>query len=332
MKELISKYLDYQRIERNASPHTLSAYQTDLEQFHEFSCREFQTGEPDPDQIQRITIRVWLGELADDGLSNTSIARKTAAIRAFFRFTFKRGYTRHNPAQLLMTPKAGRRLPESVSIDDMHVMMDLVDTDNDQGVRDRALLELLYSSGIRLSELVALNVDQVDLDNYRIQVTGKGSRERIAPFGEQAAAALRDYLGIRTRLYGKRTDADARKALFLAASGQRMYPRAVQRIVNHYLMQCSEVTRKSPHVLRHSFATHLLDRGAGIRVIKELLGHVDMSATQIYTGTSVEHLMASYKQAHPRAEKPDSAQPDSGREQQGPSKTPSAQNTHRRKP
>jgi site-specific recombinase XerD len=162
-------------------------------------------------------------------------------------------------------------------------------------------LELFYGTGIRLSELVGLNLDDIDLELKQIKVLGKGSKQRIVPIGSQALKAIKNHLSVRVHLYGKRTDGDARKAVFLAAGGQRLYARAVQRLVENYLTRTSEVTQKSPHVLRHSFATHLLDRGADIRVIKELLGHASLAATQVYTHTSVERLKNVYENAHPRA-------------------------------
>ncbi len=179
--------------------------------------------------------------------------------------------------------------------------MELAEGNTPKTAQNRAILELLYGTGIRLSELVNLNEEDINFKLNQIKVLGKGAKQRIVPFGKQAGNALKDHLETKPELYGERTDADARKAVFIASSGQRLYPRAVQRIVKDYLQQASEVTQKSPHVLRHSFATHLLDQGADIRVIKELLGHANLAATQVYTHTSVERLKNVYETAHPRA-------------------------------
>ncbi|MEX0928427.1 MAG: tyrosine recombinase XerC [Balneolales bacterium] len=302
MTSLIHKYANYLKVERNASAHTILAYQTDLNQFLSFCQGEFGT-EVDIQAVKRITIRVWLGELSEKGLSRASIARKVASVRAFFKYCYKRGYISQNPAHLLLVPKKDKKLPHTASVNDINEMMDLVDTGSVRGLQDLAILELFYSTGMRLSELTNLNLDNINLHQNEIRVTGKGAKERIIPFGEAAKKSLIRFLEQRGSLLGKKSDADARKALFLSVSGKRIYPRAVQRLVKHYLTLCSEVSQKSPHILRHSFATHLLDRGASIRVIKELLGHSDLSATQIYTGTSIEHLKSVYAKAHPRADK-----------------------------
>ena len=180
--------------------------------------------------------------------------------------------------------------------------MGLVDTGTARGKQDLAILELLYGCGIRLSELVSINLQDINLKQARLNVQGKGSRQRILPIGRAAKQTLATHLQHRTELYGKRTDSDARKAAFLAYNGQRIYGEAVQRIVRNYLSKCSEITQKSPHVLRHSFATHLLNNGAELRVIQELLGHESLAATQVYTHTSIDHLKQIYDRAHPRAE------------------------------
>lgn len=302
MISLIGKYLDYLKVERNSSQHTITAYKTDLYQFHAFCQGEFGK-QVDIGLVKRITIRVWLGELLEEGMSKTSIARKVAAVRAFFKFCFRREYITQNPAHLLLVPKKDKKLPQTASVNDINMMMEQVDTASTKGLQERAILELFYSTGMRLSELTNLDISHINLSKNQVLVTGKGAKERIVPFGDTAKKALSGFLAQREKLLSNKSDADAHKALFLSISGKRIYPRAVQRLVKKYLALCSEVTRKSPHILRHSFATHLLDRGASIRVIKELLGHADLSATQIYTGTSIEHLKTVYAKAHPRADK-----------------------------
>jgi len=303
MKSAIDKYFRYLKIERNASSHTITSYKNDLTQFLEF-CTEFfgvDEGQIRLDNIERLTIRLWLGELSEAGLAKSTIARKVAAIRSFFKYAFKRGLTEHNPAHLLIVPKKDKPLPKTATPDDMNRMMDLAHGENPRSAQDRAILELFYSTGIRLSELTGLNTEDINIELKQIKVLGKGSKQRIVPLGSQSLSALFDHMRTRKQLFGSRTDDNARKALFLAPGGQRIYDRAVQRMVKDYLMKASEVTQKSPHVLRHSFATHLLDQGADIRIIKELLGHANLAATQVYTHTSVERLKNIYNKAHPRA-------------------------------
>ncbi|HEX6981528.1 MAG TPA: tyrosine recombinase XerC [Balneolaceae bacterium] len=303
MKKAISKYLRYLKIERNASPHTISSYQTDLLQFLAFCSTHFDKNEDEVNTylIERITIRLWLGELSELGLAKSSIARKVAAVRSFFKYCFKRGLVEKNPAHLLIIPKKDKPLPKTANIEDLHRMMEIAEGNSAESAQNRAILELFYGTGIRLSELVNLDEDDVDFKLHQIKVLGKGAKQRIVPLGIRAGEALQHHISRKQELFGKRTDDDARKAVFLAAGGQRIYARAVQRIVKDFMQRTSEATQKSPHVLRHSFATHLLDNGADIRVIKELLGHENLAATQVYTHTSVERLKNVYELAHPRA-------------------------------
>lgn len=303
MKKAAKKYLRYLKVERNASPHTIRSYRTDIRQFLHFCGRylERDAGEVHPEEIDRLTIRLWLGELSEEELKKSSIARKVAALRSFFKYCFKRGIIQENPAHLLIVPKKDRPLPKTANQEDLSRMMELAGGDAPAARQDRAILELLYGTGIRLSELTGLDVADLNLERKQVKVLGKGARQRIVPLGVRAMDALARHLETREQLYGEQTDSDARQAVFLAAHGQRIYSRAVQRTVRDYLERASEVTQKSPHVLRHSFASHLLDRGADIRVIRELLGHANLAATQVYTHTSVERLKTVYEGAHPRA-------------------------------
>ncbi|MGF1669065.1 MAG: tyrosine recombinase XerC [Balneolaceae bacterium] len=303
MLDIIQKYIKYLEIEKNASKHTIKSYQTDLTQFENF-CREQSAiqGQPvDIDAIDRLLIRLWLGKLTEDGMARSSIARKVASVRSFFKYCYKRGFILKNPAHLLIVPKKEKKLPSTVNSEDIRRMIENIDHSTPRNTQIRTILELFYSTGMRLSELVNLNIHDVQFDLKQVIVTGKGNKQRIIPLGKEAISSLKRHLSVRYKLFGSRTDDDARKALFLAASGHRIYPRAVQSIVKKQLMLESEVTQKSPHVLRHSFATHMLDAGADIRIIKEFLGHSNLSATQIYTHTSVERLKNVYEQAHPRA-------------------------------
>lgn len=304
MKQLIDKYLRYLKIERNSSENTITSYKNDLNQFLKFAANELNIAidSVDPSQIDRLMIRMWLGELSEQNFARNSIARKVAAVRSFFKYCFKRGAVDNNPAHLLIVPKKEKRLPKTVQPAEIKIMMELADGSTPSSRQDRAILELFYTTGMRLNELIQLNTDHINFKHKQVRVLGKGNKQRIIPLGERALAAYSRHLETREQLYGERTDTDARKALFIAPKGHRMYPRKVQMIVKEYLMKSSEVTQKSPHVLRHSFATHLLDAGADIRIIKEFLGHANLSATQIYTHTSVERLKNIYNQAHPRAE------------------------------
>ena len=303
MKLLIEKYLKYLQVERNSSPHTITSYENDLSSFLEFCSTHMNVSEENFDVqiITRLTIRLWLGELSEQGLAKSSIARKVAALRSFFKYAFKRGHITINPAHLLIVPKKDKTLPKTATEEDLTRMLENINIETVQGLQNRAILEIFYGTGIRVSELVGLNLTDLDLRAGQINVKGKGNKERIVPIGKIARDILIEFVQKRPELYGSRTDADAQKALFLAANGQRAYVRAIRYMVEKYLSKESEVTQKSPHVLRHSFATHMLNNGADIRLIKEFLGHANLAATQVYTHTSVERLKNVYEQAHPRA-------------------------------
>ncbi|MCH2450515.1 MAG: tyrosine recombinase XerC [Gracilimonas sp.] len=303
MKALIEKYLKYLSVERNASKHTIISYENDLRSFLNFTAdvEEIAVDKVDANSITRLSIRLWLGDLSEQGFAKTSIARKVAALRSFFKYCFKRGLITKNPAHLLVIPKKEQTLPKTATVEDIERMMEAVNMETVQGLQDRAILELFYGTGMRLSELTGLNITDVDLKQNQVLVKGKANKQRIIPLGKTVSGILKEFITKRTELYGERTDTDAKKSLFIAASGQRMYDRSVGYMVEKYLKKTSEVTQKSPHVLRHSFATHMLDNGADIRIIKEFLGHANLAATQVYTHTSIERLKNVYEQAHPRA-------------------------------
>lgn len=303
MKVLIEKYLKYLSVERNASEHTIISYRNDLETFLNFTAdvEQVSIDAVDLSSISRLSIRLWLGDLSEQGMAKSTIARKVAALRSFFKYCFKRGHIEKNPAHLLVVPKKDKSLPKTATVEDIGRMMEAVNTETTRGLQNRAILELFYGTGMRLSELTGLNLSDIDLKQNQVTVKGKGNKQRIIPLGKTVSSILKDFIEKRPELYGDRTDADAKKALFIAASGQRIYDRAVGLIVEKYFKMTSEVTQKSPHVLRHSFATHMLDNGADIRIIKEFLGHANLAATQVYTHTSIERLKNVYEQAHPRA-------------------------------
>lgn len=292
------------KIERNSSEHTITSYQNDLTQLLNFASRHFEQDEESVNitELDRLTIRLWLGELTEGGMARNTIARKVASVRSFFKYCFKRSYISKNPAHLLIIPKKEQRLPKTVQVGEINKMMDLADEDDPSTIQERAILELFYSTGIRLSELTNLNVKDIQIHQKQLVVFGKGSKQRIVPLGEKSLNAIENHLQNRNELFTSDTTSSDKNALFLSVGGKRIYPRMVQRIIKKYLMKVSEVTQKSPHTLRHSFATHMLDAGADIRLIKEFLGHANLASTQIYTHTSVERLQRIYSQAHPRAE------------------------------
>jgi integrase/recombinase XerC len=292
MREPIDRFFKYLSIERNVSPHTVAAYRRDLEQCLAFLTTLYETplDALDFDTVTKSHLRLWIGELSDRNLKKTSISRKVAAIRAFFRFSHKRGITKSNPAATLLTPKKERRLPTTMPMSGLNNLMD-----GTSDAQVRAILELFYGTGMRLSELVSLNVSDVDFRLKQVTVIGKGAKQRIIPFGVKAETALTSWLESRV--------ANDTNALFVTPKGRRIYPKAVQRMVGTALLPIAEGAQKSPHVLRHSFATHLLDRGADIRIIKDLLGHSNLAATQVYTHNSVERLKDLYQHAHPRAQR-----------------------------
>lgn len=304
MEDLIKKYLEYLKVERNYSDHTVLAYKNDLHQLLHFIADDSGVDSKDvsAEHVSRLAIRLWMGDLRENGISRNSIVRKTTAVRSFFKYCFKRGFTENNPAHLLVIPKKEMRLPATVRPEEMENLFQIIDVSTPEGTQDRAILELMYSSGVRLSELINLNVNDLDFRSGQITVTGKGNRQRIVPVGKHAQIACKNHIQTRNSLFKKESDIDARKALFIAPRGKRMNASKVKRLVKEYLTRAANVSQKSPHVLRHTFATHMLDAGADIRMIKEFLGHINLSSTQIYAHTSMEYLKKVYKQAHPRAE------------------------------
>lgn len=297
MADHIREFLDYIAKERRFSPHTVLAYEDDLAQFAAFAeAHRPRGGVAAADQA---AVRAFLGELLTRGLTKKSVARKLAAVRSFFKFLVRRGVLTANPAAGIATPKSPRKLPSFLDEPSVERMMALPDVSTPAGRRDRAILELLYGTGIRLGELIGLDDAQVDLKGGTIRVLGKGRKVRIVPVGRKAAEAITRYRAVRAGLVGP-AGADC-GALFVSDRGKRMYPKGIYLLVQRYIGAVSDIEKKSPHVLRHTFATHLLNRGADIRAVKELLGHESLSTTQLYTHVTVERLKRIYAQAHPKA-------------------------------
>ena len=305
MQNYIDQFCDHLTYERNVSPHTLRNYLSDLMQFYDFIAPVDAEGNRRPvevKQIDNITIREYLSTLYEQKRKKTSIARKLATLRTFFKFLCREEVLKLNPARLVTSPRLEQKLPVTLSVDDVVRFIETPDTDTALGKRDRAILELLYGTGMRVSELCGLNIDDVDFNHMSIRVRGKGRKERIVPFGSKAKEALEVYLGVRGELLAE-ADEEQREplAIFLNYQGTRISTRSVGRMIDKYLKICADMRNISPHSLRHSFATHLLSAGADLRSIQELLGHARLSTTQKYTHVSAERLVEVYDKAHPKA-------------------------------
>ena len=302
MQKHIQVFLEYLEKERGFSEHTVGAYRTDLLQFAEFLQRELGLKEVRAKDVDRLGIRHFLGTLSRERYAKKSVARKLASIRSFLKYLCREGVLERNPALSVVSPKLEQKLPFFLNVDQANRAMDRVFRDDAYGFRDRAILEVLYGTGIRLGELVGLDRSSVDLLGEVIRVRGKGGKDRIVPLGREAVRALREYLIRREELGASGEEAaDGGHALFLNRYGGRLSGRSVQNLVEKYLSDVAEAGKVSPHALRHSFATHLLDAGADLMAVKELLGHTSLSTTQVYTHVTAERLRKVYDQAHPRA-------------------------------
>ena len=297
MQELFNKYVNYLEAERNASPYTVRNYTTDLlDFFHFLRAKEINSLK----EVDKHVLRDYLSHLMEQGFVKASIARKLSAIRSFYRYLLREEIISTNPVATTSSPKLDRRLPSFLTIEEMGRLLKAPDLSTPLGQRDLALMELLYASGLRISELANLNVEQVNLDSGEIRIWGKGSKERVVLIGKPAANALNAYLNEgRPKLLGKRKT----NALFVNRYGQRLTERRVQRILGKYASIAGIDKRVHPHMLRHTFATHLLDGGADLRVVQELLGHASLSSTQIYTHVTKAQARKVYLSAHPMAQK-----------------------------
>jgi integrase/recombinase XerC len=295
MQEIFNKYINYLEAERNMSAYTVRNYTTDLLDFFNFlRAKDISSLK----EVDRLTLRDYLSHLMKQGLVKASIARKLSAIRSFYRYLLREGVISTSPAATTSSPKLDKRLPSFLTIEEMKRLLQAPDLSTPQGQRDRALLELLYASGLRVSELAQLNLKQVNLDTHEIRVWGKGAKERVVLMGEPAAKALTTYLSQgRPKLLGKKRS----NALFLNRYGGRLPERRIQIILGKYASSADIDKKVHPHLLRHTFATHLLDGGADLRVVQELLGHADLSSTQIYTHVTKSQAKKVYLSAHPMA-------------------------------
>jgi len=296
----LSDFETYLRHEKNASEHTLTNYMSDLRQFKEFLLAHKRYRD-DPSRIDHLVIRHFLSFLHQKRYEKSSIGRKVASLRGFFRFLHRERIVEMNPAKVVATPKSAKKHPKFLNVDDAFRLMEAPDVKTLAGLRDKAVLEVFYSSGVRISELAGLNEDALDLSIGLMKVLGKGRKERIVTLGSHAVQAIREYLKARDALGRGDLRESGKSPLFLNRYGKRLGVRGVRRVVEKYVKQAGLSQPVSPHGLRHSFATHLLDGGADLRSIQELLGHVSLSTTQKYTHLSMDKLMEVYDHAHPRA-------------------------------
>ena len=289
MQNSIKEFLNYIDSQRKYSTHTIVSYRTDLEQFYKFLNRISEIILVE--NISKDDIREFLSIQFENGISKKSISRKLSAIKSFFTYLIKIEKINSNPTLLIKAPKKEKRLPQFIDEVTVKKLLELPNPKTEDGVRDRAILELFYSSGIRRSELSTLKLIDVNFKSETLKVFGKGSKERIIPFGKIAKQRLEEYLKIR----------NSKSIYFFTEKENRISPDKIYFIANKYMKEFPEITKKSPHVLRHSFATHLINNGMDIRIVKELLGHEDLSTTQLYTHTSIERLKKVYNQTHPKS-------------------------------
>ena len=289
---MIESFLKYLKFEKRFSRHTLVSYQTDLKQFKEF----LSTFDSTPEAATHIDVRAWIVSLVENQISARSINRKIATLRSFYKFLLKREIITTDPSSRIKVLKTAKRLPQFVKQSELNILLDQFDFKNSlNGWRDRVMLEVLYGTGIRLSELVNLEVKDIDLNKQTIKVLGKRNKERVIPFSNGLKVVILDYMKAKEGLITK-------NGFFLITNkGEKVYPEFVYRIIKKYLKNYTSADKTSPHVLRHTFATHLLNKGADLNAVKDLLGHSSLAATQVYTHNSMEKLKKVFDQAHPKA-------------------------------
>jgi integrase/recombinase XerC len=298
MNKQIGQFLQYMRVERGASDHTLKSYREDLQSLAEYLADE-RGDTPTPGNISTAELRGFVSALHEAGYAKSSIARRLASVRSFFRFGQRESWVEINPAKALRNPRKSHKLPHFLSTSEVAKLLNAPPARDPLGIRDRAVLETLYSAGLRVSELTGLNDGDLDFSAGILRVRGKGRRERLAPLGSYATKALKSWLSVRE--LSPREPQRRLAPVFVNKFGTRITTRSIARMLEKYLRQTELDQRTSPHTLRHSFATHLLDRGADIRSVQELLGHKSLVTTQIYTHVSTSNLRMAYEKAHPRA-------------------------------
>ena len=293
----IDSFITYLKTEKRYSPFTLRAYENDLRQF--FGFQHSMDQERKEREKEERQIRQWIVHLMEEGISARSVKRKISALGSYYRFLMRRGIVADNPLAKVTIPKSGKRLPGFIPEDKLDFLLDEVDFGDDfNGVRNRLIIEILYFTGMRRSELIGLNNSDINGYEMTIRVHGKGGKERLIPVGQVFSRTLKEYTGKKVTEFGVVSPSDP---FFVTNSNKRLYPELVYRVVRKYLRLVTSGDRRSPHILRHSFATHMLNHGASLNAIKDLLGHASLSATQVYTHNSFEKLKKIYKQAHPRA-------------------------------
>jgi len=305
MHESIDLFLRHLRTEKQSSEHTVKGYSEDLESLLEFleqACTTLPArSQAHPRDLTVAVLREYVAYLHACGYAKSTVARRLACLRSFYRFLHRRGEVTSNPAKVLRTPRAGRKLPHFLTVEQAAILLETPDPDSNSGKRDRAMLETLYSAGLRVAELAGLNLDDWDRDADVLRVRGKGKKERVSPIGSHASRALDAWLAVRKP--ADRAGADDRAAMFLNRFGTRLTTRSVARMLDKHILTAGLDGKTSPHTLRHSFATHLLDGGADLRSVQELLGHANLTTTQIYTHVSTSRLKQTYDAAHPHAQR-----------------------------
>jgi integrase/recombinase XerC len=298
--EAVARFLAYLEDQRRVSPQTLRAYASDLAQFRVALARRHGELVPGPEAIDALAVRGYVAGMHKEGLAKSSVARKLSAVRSFLKHAVRQGVIDASPAEGIPTPKQPKLLPKNLTVDEVFTLLDRIPVDDLAARRDRALLEFLYATGLRVGELASLDLDDIDLTAGLVRVMGKGNKERMVPFGSKAKASLLLWLSASEPL--RRGGGDG-NAAFLNLRGTRLTDRSVRRILDRRMREAALAAHMSPHALRHSFATHMLGAGADLRAIQELLGHASLSTTQRYTHVGIESLMEAYDKAHPRARK-----------------------------
>jgi integrase/recombinase XerC len=291
------RFIDYLQFEKRYSEHTITAYSKDIDQFMEYLKNSY--GISDFKKVTHSIIRSWMVELVEQSVSPRSISRKLSSLKSLFKYYNAQGILKKNPTHLLQAPKVSKKSPIYLEENSMNLLLDDVHFDNSfSGHRDKLIIEIFYFTGIRLAELININNNDVDIQSKKIKVLGKRNKERIIPISNELTESIIRYIKVKDLIFsGKESD----HYLLLTDKGRKLYKKFVYRKVNLYLSQVSTIHKKSPHILRHTFATHMLNNGADLNTIKEILGHSNLAATQIYTHNTIEQLKTIYKQAHPRA-------------------------------